>query len=193
MRSIQSNDDASSYDHAVNKKYVDDDFLTKTDSSIVKNNQNNDLTNNIITNVRSVQINDSSTNDNHVINKKYVNDELDSNTIVRLNEDSNDRYLQVHVQNIPYNVQIYDKTQIIDTTRMICPNTGNELLQKWKIVCNNRHGEGKPSDFIKSTKTKSPTGQSGGTSLPPIGNAFMYIESSGSNKDNSSIECFCIL
>ena len=69
VRSIQNNDNATSDDHAVNKKYVDDEFLTKTDSSIVKNNQNNDFNNNIITNVRSIQINDSPTNDNDVIKK----------------------------------------------------------------------------------------------------------------------------
>ena len=55
--------------------------------------------------------------------------DLDENTIVRLNDDSNDRYLQVRVDNTPYNLQIYNKTQIIDTTRIIFPNTGSDLLQ----------------------------------------------------------------
>ena len=37
-------------------------------------------------------------------------------------------------------------------------------------------------NFIKSTKTNSPTGFSGATSTPPpIGDAFMYIETSGNN------------
>ena len=35
--------------------------------------------------------------------------------------------------------------------------------------------------FIKSTKPNSPTGHSGATSLPPIGSAFMYIETSSNN------------
>ena len=35
--------------------------------------------------------------------------------------------------------------------------------------------------LIKTTKTNSPTGDSGATSVPPIGNAFMYIESSSDN------------
>ena len=106
VASIQINNDPSSVDHAVNKKYVDDGFLNKTDSSIVKNHQNNDFNIDNITNVRSVQINDLPANDNDVVNKKYIDDEIDSNTIVRLNDDSNDNYLEVHVNNTPYNLQI---------------------------------------------------------------------------------------
>ena len=37
------------------------------------------------------------------------------------------------------------------------------------------------SKFIRATKTNSPTGYSGATSVPPIGNAFMYIETSSNN------------
>ena len=36
-------------------------------------------------------------------------------------------------------------------------------------------------NFRKSTKTKSPTSESGATRLPPIGDAFMYIETSSNN------------
>ena len=61
----------------------------------------------------------------------------------------------------------------MDTTRMIFPNTGIQLLQNWKTVCNIRNGEGEPSDYIKSTKANSPTGQSGATSFPPIVNCFV--------------------
>ena len=161
VRSIQINDDPTNDDHAVNKKYVDDEFLNKPDSSLVKNNQNNDFNNNNITNVKSIQITDDPVNDRDCINKKYFNDEMNSNTIVRLNDDSNDRYLQVRVDNISYNLQMYNKSPIIDTTKMIFPNTGNEILQNWKIICNKKYNEGKPSDFIKSTKTNSPTGNSG--------------------------------
>ena len=37
------------------------------------------------------------------------------------------------------------------------------------------------SDFIKSTKTNSLSSYSGATILPPIGSAFMYIETSSNN------------
>ena len=129
-----------------------------------------------IVNVKSIEINDTPTFDNHVVNKKYVDSVQDENTNVRLNSDSNENYLQVRVQNTAYNLQIYNKTQIIDTTVIKNGNNGGYLLQQWKIECNNKNGDGKINDFIKSTKTNSPTNNSGATSLPPIGDAFMYIE-----------------
>ena len=52
-------------------------------------------------------------------------------------------------------------------------NTGGYLLPYWKTICNNKNINGKIQKFIKSTKTNSPTGDSGATSLPPIGSAFM--------------------
>ena len=61
------------------------------------------------------------------------------------------------------------------------PNIGSDLLQKWNIQCNNKNNQSRITDFIKSTKTNSPTGDSGATSLPPIGNSFMYIETSSNN------------
>ena len=98
--------------------------------------------------------------------------------------------MQVQVNNIPYNLQIYNKTQIIDTTKTIFPNIGHDLLQNWLIIVNNRHGEGRPSDFIKSTKSNSPTGESGATSLPPIGTCFMYVECSGNNYNSANDDAF---
>ena len=44
--------------------------------------------------------------------------------------------------------------------------------------------------FIKSTRTKSPTGYSGATSLPPIGNSFMYNETSSNNHGNKVFVSF---
>ena len=68
-----------------------------------------------------------------------------------------------------------------DTTIIKAGNTGNYLLPYWKIVCNDKNNSGKLQNFIKSTKTKSPSSELGATSLPPIGNAFMYIELSSNN------------
>ena len=39
----------------------------------------------------------------------------------------------------------------------------------------------KKQNFIRSTKRNSPTGNSGASSLLPIGNSFMYIETSSNN------------
>ena len=52
------------------------------------------------------------------------------------------------------------------------------------IKCNDKNNNGKIQNFIKSTKTNSPTGYSGAASLPPIGNNFMYIETSSNNHGN---------
>ena len=83
--------------------------------------------------------------------------------------------------NDTYNLTKYDKIQITDTTEMKYPNIGNDLLQKWNIKCNNKNNQSRITDFKKSTKTNSPTGYSGATSLPPIGNSFFYIETSSNN------------
>ena len=49
---------------------------------------------------------------------------------------------------------------------------------------------GKIQNFVKSTKTNSPTGYSGAASLPPIGNSFMYIETSWANHSNGVFVSF---
>ena len=64
-------------------------------------------------------------------------------------------------------------------------NTGGYLLPYWKIFCNDKNNNGNVSNFIKSTKSNSPTGDSGATTLPPIGIAFMYIETSSGNHGNN--------
>ena len=104
------------------------DFSNES-NDLVKNNQDNDFNDNKLTNINSITINNNPTDDNHVSNKKYIDDELEQNAIVRLNDNSNDRYLQVHIDNTAFNLQIYNKTQIIDTTKLIFPNTGTDLLQ----------------------------------------------------------------
>ena len=94
-------------------------------------------------------------------------------------------YLKISVGNNTYNLTKYDKIQIKDTTIIKSPNTGGYLLQNWVIKCNDKKNNGKIQNFIKSTKTNSPTGYSGATSLPPIGNSFMYIETSSNNHGNN--------
>ena len=64
---------------------------------------------------------------------------------------------------------------------MKSPNTGGYLLQKWVIKCIDKNNRVKISNFIKSTKTNSPSSNSGPTSLPPIGDSFMYMETSSSS------------
>ena len=104
----------------------------------------------------------------------------ESSTLVRFHQ-TLQNYLKVSVGNDTYNLTKYDKIQITDTTEMRYPNIGSDLLQKWNIKCNNKNNQARITDFIKSTKTNSPTGFSGAELLPPIGNSFMYIETSSNN------------
>ena len=66
-------------------------------------------------------------------------------------------------------------------------NTRGYFLPYWKIICNDKNNNGKIQNFIKSTKTNSPTGNSGATSLPPTGNAFMFIETSSNNSGSDDV------
>ena len=85
------------------------------------------------------------------------------------------------VGNDTYNLIKFDKIQKTDTTNFKYPNIRGYLLQKWVIKRNDKNNNGKIQNFNKSTKTNKPTGDSRATSLPPIGNAFMYIETSSNN------------
>ena len=67
---------------------------------------------------------------------------------------------------------------------------GPHVLPLWKVICNNKNNNGKISNFIKTTRTNSPTSQSGATVLPPIGSSFMYIETSGDNYGNNTFVSF---
>ena len=154
------------------------DFYNES-SDIVKNNQDNDLNDNKLTNINSITINNNPTDNNHVSNKKYIDDELDKNTMVRFNQ-TLENYLKVSVGSNIYNLTKYDKIQLTDTTIMKHPNSGGFLLQNWNIKCNDKNNNGKIQNFVKSTRTSS-TSYSGATSLPPIGSSFMYIETSSNN------------
>ena len=196
------NKQAENDNEVITKAYVDqfhdDNERNRTDVGLsfyneevdlVKNNQDNDFNENKLTNINSITINNNPTDDNHVSNKKYIDDELNKNTILRLNQ-SLQNYLKVSVGNDTYNLTKYDKIQIVDTTEMKCPNEGRYLLQKWNIICSDINGNGKLNNIIKSTKTSSPTSQSGATSLPPIGTSFMFKETSSGGHANNVFVSF---
>ena len=62
--------------------------------------------------------------------------------------------------------------------------TGSNLLQKWNIKSSNKYGDSRVGDFLKVTKSNSPTPNTGSVILSPIGNSFMYTEKSGNNHGN---------
>ena len=147
---------------------------------MVKNIQDNDLNDNKLTNIISTTKNNNPTDYIHVSNRKHFDDELDKNTIVRFNQ-ALQIYLKVSVGNDINNLTKYNEIHLTDITTMKAGNTGGFLLPYWKIICNDKNNNAKIQNFIKSTKTNSPTGDSGATSLLPVGNAFIYMETSSGN------------
>ena len=198
VNSINSNKQAENDNEVITKAYVDQfhqenersrrdlgiDFYDES-NDLVENNQDNDLNDNKLTNLDSIQVNRNPISDNELANKKYIDDELDKNTIVRFSQTLTD-YLKVSVGNDIYHLTKYGKIYITDLTEMGAPNSGLYILQKWRIVCKDKNNNAKINNFIKSTKTQSPTENSGATELPPIGNSFMYLESSGNNIGNNT-------
>ena len=164
------------------------DFYDES-NDLVKDNQDNDLNDNKLPNINSVTINRNPTSDDELSNKKYIDNELNKNTIVRFNQ-TLQNYLKVSVGSDVYNLTEYDKIQLTDTTIIKYPISGGFLLQNWVIKCNDKNNAGKIQNFIRSTKTNSPTGNSGAKSLPPIGDSFMYIETSSNNHGNNVFVSF---
>ena len=198
INSITLNKQAENDNEVITKAYVDQfhqenersrqdlgiDYYDES-SDLVKNNQDNDLNDNKLTNLDSIQVNRNSISNNELANKKYIDDELDKNTIVRFSQTLTD-YLKVSVGNDIYHLTKYGKNYITHLTEMRAPNSGLYLLQKWRFVRKDKNNNAKINNFIKSTKTQPPTENSGATELPPIGNSFMYLESSGNNNGNNT-------
>ena len=197
INSITLNKQAENDNEVITKAYVDQfhqenersrrdsgiDFCNES-SDLVKNNQDNDLNDNKLTNIDSVKINRNPTLDNEVANKKYIDDELDKSTILRFNQ-TLENYLKVSVGNNTYNLTKYDKIQLTDTTIIRVGNVGRDVLPLWKILGNNKSGYFKANNFIKTTRSNSPTADSGATSIRPIGSAFMYVETSSNNNGSN--------
>ena len=181
-------------DNAINDiiSYVDNLHeinRNRRDLSSVFNDPDNEIDNNKLTNLDSVSVDRNPNSDRDLVNKKYLDDELDKKTVLRFNQ-TLENYLKASVGNDTYNLIKYDKIQITYTTIIKYPNTGGYFLKQWLMKCNDKNNNGKIQNFIKSTNTNSPTGYSGATSLPPIGNSFMYIETSSSNQGNNVFVSF---
>ena len=174
VKSIEINNEPINDTDVVNKLYVDnktDNFTQTFDSSINEHvltaKGHIDMNDFNIENVRFMCIKYEPQADCHPVILSYLNKHVDESTILRLNDDSNERYLQARVGNTPHNLQIYNKAQIIDTTVIQNGNTGGYVLQNWLIECHDKNDSGKISNFVKTTRSSSPTGDSGATILPP--------------------------
>ena len=60
-------------------------------------------------------------------------------------------------------------------------------MLRWKFICNDKNNNSVTTNFIRATKTNSPTSYSGATSLPPIGTSFMFIETSSKNHGHERV------
>ena len=135
--------------------------------------------------MNSVTVNRNATTDNELANEKYVYDSLGGENFSKFNQRSQN-YLKVSVGNDVYIITKYDKKQRPDTTISKYTNSGGYLLPYWRKVWIDRNNCGKLTKFIKLTKN-SPTPNTSATSIPPIGDSILYVESSanisGSNID----------
>ena len=190
MNSITLKKQAENDNEVITKSYVDQ-FHQENERSrrhvglefydeshdLVKNNQDKDLNDFKLSNLESITVNRDPTSDNELANKKYIDDELDKKTSLRFHQ-TFENHLKVSVGNYIYNLTKYDKIQLIDESEKRWLNAGQYMLSRWSIKSVNKVGGGKIGNFPKSTKTCSPTSHSGALILPPIGNSFMYIETS---------------
>ena len=137
-----------------------------------------------LTNLDSVTVNRDPSSDNELSRKIHIGKEIDKNTFSRFIQ-TLENYLKLSVGNDTYNLTKYYKIPIMDTTFLIKGN-GQYLLPRWKIICNYKNNIGVTTNFIRATKANSPTSESGATSSPPVGSAFMYIKIS-SNIHSSNV------
>ena len=142
--------------------------------SSVFNDQDNEFDKNNLTNLDYITVMREPSSDNELANKNYVYGSIRVGSILGFNQ-TLQNYLKVSVGNDTNNLTNYGEIQTTDITII------KYLLQNWVIKCNDKNGAGKIQNFIKSTKTHSPTGCSGATSLLPIDDSFKFIETSSSN------------
>ena len=119
--SITLNKQAKNDNEVITKAYVDQfhndiertrqdlgiDFFSES-GDVVKNNQDNDLNDNKLTNIDSISVNRNPNSDSELVNIKYLDDELDKNTVLRFSQ-TLEIYLKVSVGTDTYNLTKYNK------------------------------------------------------------------------------------
>ena len=130
----------------------------------MKKNKDNDFNDNKITNLDKFTVNIHTSSDNELSNKIYVDDSIGGKKILGFNQ-ALQNYLKVSIGKDIYNINKYDKKQIFDITVLKLPNSCRDLPLHWVSKCNNENNISNKKSFKKSTKTTSPTENSGTTSL----------------------------
>ena len=154
------------------------------DLSLGFNDHGNDFDNNKITILDSITVNRDPSSDNELASKKDVDDSIGGGNFLGFNQ-TLQHLLKVSVATDTYILTKYGKIQITDTTVIKYPSTGGYLLQNWVIKCNDKNKHAKVQTFKKQTKTNILTGYSGATSLPPICESLMYIDTSSNTHGNN--------
>ena len=141
INSITLNKQAENDNEVITKAYVDQfhqenersrrdvglDFYDES-NDLVKNNQDNDLNDNKLTNLYSITVNRNPTSDNELANKKYVDDSIGSGNVLRFNQ-TLENYLKVSVGSDTYNLTKYNKIQLTDITVM---RIGNSVVMSYQ-------------------------------------------------------------
>ena len=171
------------------KSYVDslhEINRNRRDLSSIFNDQDNEFDNNKLTNLDSITVTREPILDDELSTKKYFEASIGEGTLLAVDQ-TLENYLKVTAGNHTNKLTNYDKIRITDTTEIKFPNIGSKLLQKRNIKCNNKNTDSKVGNFIKLTMKNSLTGYLGATSLPSIGDSFLYIETSSNNHGHEKV------
>ena len=79
------------------------------------------------------------------------------------------------------------ENRFLYTTVVKTSKTGGYFLQQRNIKSNRKNNTGKLSKFIQTAKTNNPTGKNGTTSLLPIGDASLFIETRGNTGGDENV------
>ena len=102
----------------------------------------------------------------------HVDESVGGIILLRFNQ-AYENYFEVSIGKDSYSLT-NNKLSITDITEIFHPNIGSDLLQQRVVKCIDWNRSGKTQYFVNSTLTNCPTPNRGASSLPPIGDSFMY-------------------
>ena len=103
----------------------------------MKNNQDIIFNDYRITNLVSFTVKTDLISDDEFANKNFVDDSIGDDDFLRFNENLKNN-LKVPVGNDVYSFTKCDKRSIRGTTIIVYPNTCGNLVQNWRVKCNDK-------------------------------------------------------
>ena len=170
-----------------NNAYIDslsENGRNRRDMFRVFNDQDYEFHKNKSTKLDSVTVHRNPSSENGLRTKNYNADELNQDTILRFNH-TFQIYLKVSVGTVVCNLTKYDRRQTTVKSNNKLLESGGYPQQQRNIKYKDKNNAGKIQKFLNSSKTISSTGNTGAMSSTPMGDAFMYIGSSGNNFGSS--------